>query len=250
MILALPFACRPTVAYSGASLRTTIRNIIPIGPEKVMPRIAARRVVACMQYLKSTGYRAIGQYPRNAVCESFAVESISATKAAIAGRLRSSQPRPARIGATGHIDRGPKLLNDPLVIIASGKCLLALMASLTQAAFRAIRPKDGIENVARQVSLASVAIPQGSSERIVPSQKWNVLPSHVPQVVTCSCCDRGYQSASATAHTDNLDAILRLHSGNLLYRFVGCRAPGRSRVAGVFACLNYTAFRHEMAVSA
>jgi hypothetical protein len=38
------------------------------------------------------------------------------------------------------------------------------------------------------------------------------------------------------------------HSGNLLHRFVGCRAPERYSAAGVFACLNYTPIRHEMAV--
>jgi hypothetical protein len=55
----------------------------------------------------------------------------------------------------------------------------------------------------------------------------------------------------AAAHGTGAGNEIRLwtHSGSLLYRLVGCRAPDGCSRAGVFACLNYTAIRHEMAVS-
>ena len=89
---------RPVVRFAGhrptATLRDHVGDVIGLGAEKEVSRIAARRVIATVKHLHAIGDGAVGQFPSTAMGKARSVSA--AYQRAIAIRGAGSGPLPTR----------------------------------------------------------------------------------------------------------------------------------------------------------
>lgn len=243
-------AAGPSITNPSSSFDAAINHVVFAGAEEEMGWIAAGRVVASVTNEQTRRNGSVGEGPCNAMRKPLAIECGSTSETSIPVGKMPSLPRPTGIGSATTVNRRPELFHDLRQCVAFDEPLLASDAMLHQTAVSAIGAVTRKKSGSGQIAVTPFASDHRSDLGVVARHVGDRKPAHMTNVVACALGQRSFLPAAAQASVAHLSANLGTHFRNLHNRFGGCRARGDSSRARVFACLNYTPLRHEMAVLA